>query len=132
MEQIVYTSTASEGVSAAEVFAIIASSARNNPQRDVTGFLVFAGDAFLQFVEGPSAQLDELLGVLKRDPRHRDIAILSRSAVSARTFPGWRMHRFDAASGNAAPIVEALRTHPVGRGVLLQVERFLDRPRRAA
>lgn len=131
MDQIVYTSRAAAHASAADVFDIIASSARNNPQRDVTGFLVFTGEAFLQLIEGPPQRLDELLGVLRKDPRHCDLAVLSRDAISARCFPSWRMHRFDATSGDPRPVIGALRGH-VGSSVLSAVEDFLQRPRQAA
>lgn len=131
MDQIIYTSKAAAHASAADVFDIIASSARNNPQRDVTGFLVFTGEAFLQFIEGPPQRLDELLGVLRNDPRHRDLAVLSRHSILARCFPSWRMHRFDATSGDPEPVVAALRGR-VGSSVLSAVKDFLQRPRQAA
>lgn len=95
MERIVYTSRARTDLASDEVFRIIETSARNNPARDVTGFLIFNQNRFLQLVEGERQALDELLGVLKRDPRHCDLAIHVREPAIKRCFPNWRMRRLD-------------------------------------
>ena len=65
MQQLIYVSYASDDFQSGDVFKIIETSARNNPTRDVTGFLVYAHDTFVQFVEGPAASLDALLDDLK-------------------------------------------------------------------
>ena len=39
--------------------------------------------------------LAERLGTLARDARHRDIEIVLRRQVSARSFPEWKMRRFE-------------------------------------
>lgn len=132
MEQVVYTSSASATVSAADVFDIVQVSARNNPDREITGFLVFTGGAFLQLVEGPAARLDELLGTLARDARHRDIEIVLRRRVSARSFPEWKMRRFDATIGNASSVLDAVRASGVKREVIDTIEGFLLRAPKAA
>lgn len=132
MEQIVYTSRASKGATSADLFKIIEVSARNNPAREVTGFLVATGSEFLQLVEGPTEGLEELLTVLKRDPRHCDIHILLRDAIQKRHFPAWKMQRFDAASGDPERVLATLREMSVRRSVLGAVQNFLLGQRKAA
>jgi Sensors of blue-light using FAD len=68
MEQLIYVSTASASVAGGDVFDITQRSSLRNPQRDITGFLVFANGFFFQYVEGPAAALDTLLDDLSRDP----------------------------------------------------------------
>lgn len=132
MEQIVYTSRATDRVTAAELFKIIEVSARNNPGREITGFLVATQSSFLQLVEGPVARLDELIAVLQRDPRHRDISVLLREPVQRRDFPSWKMQRFDAISGDPEQVLAAMREKLVRRSVLSAVEGFLLAERKAA
>ncbi len=132
MEQIVYTSRATDRVTPAELFNIIEVSARNNPGREVTGFLVATQSHFLQLVEGPADRLDVLIAVLQRDPRHRDIRILLREPVRQRDFPSWKMQRFNAASGEPEHVLATLREKRLRRGVLGAVESFLLAQRKAA
>lgn len=132
MEQIVYTSRATDQVTAAELFKIIEVSARNNPGREITGFLVATQYSFFQLVEGPVQRLDELIAVLQRDPRHRDISFLLREQVQRRDFPSWKMQRFDAISGDPERVLAAMREKLVRRSVLSAVEGFLLAQRKAA
>jgi hypothetical protein len=132
MEQIVYTSRAAPGVSGADVFGIIETSARNNPRREVTGFLIFSGTEFLQVIEGPTDQLEELLSTLHDDIRHTDLEIQLRSSIPGRKFADWRMQRFDLSNGNPAAVLAALREKRIGRNALNEVERFLLGQRKAA
>lgn len=132
MQQIVYTRRATDRVTAAELFKIIEVSARNNPGREITGFLVATQNSFLQLVEGPVERLDELIAVLQRDPRHRDISFLLRERVERRDFPSWKMQRFDAMNGDPERVLAAMREKLVRRSVLSAVEGFLLAQRKAA
>ncbi|GMM91840.1 BLUF domain-containing protein [Qipengyuania sp. MTN3-11] len=118
MQQLVYRSRATHGLGADEIFRIIETSARNNPGRDVTGFLVFARDQFIQLVEGPAASLDALLAVLERDPRHCDIEMLERRSIAARSFPKWRMERVSVVGGNLDKLTGSLATAGVPSHVI--------------
>lgn len=131
MEQIVYTSRATNKVTAAELFKIIEASARNNPGREITGFLVASQSAFLQLVEGPTERLDELLAVLRRDDRHQDIHVLRREPIQQRDFPSWKMQRFDAMSGEPEQVLATMRERRVGRSVLTTIKSFLLAQRKA-
>ncbi|MBU1252857.1 MAG: BLUF domain-containing protein [Alphaproteobacteria bacterium] len=125
MERIVYTSRARTDLASDEVFRIIETSARNNPARDVTGFLIFNQNRFLQLVEGERQALDELLGVLKRDPRHCDLAIHVREPATKRCFPNWRMRRLGSASESGAEILHILAERDIGPQCMQLVGEFL-------
>lgn len=103
MELLAYTSTAGEAVDGSDVFAIVAVSARNNAESELTGVLLFKDGQFLQVVEGPSVSLDTLMMRIKRDNRHSNIRTIARTAISTRAFPGWNMKRlFNLTSGGDA------------------------------
>ena len=125
MEQLLYTSTANAGLAADELFKIVTVSARNNPARAVTGFLVFADGAFLQLIEGDRSDLDELLGILARDPRHRGIAVKARRPIDSRSFPSWRMQRIDTSGRDVQVALAPLRSAGLKGEMLEQVEEFV-------
>lgn len=110
MQQLAYISTATSGMDSGEVFRIVETSARRNPSRDITGFLIFDGQEFLQVVEGPEKELDSLLDALRRDERHGNIRVIDRSTLTQRRFERWRMKRIvtGGADGEASEILARL------------------------
>ncbi len=113
MDQLIYRSRAVNGLSSAETFKIIEISARNNPARDITGFLIFGRGEFLQLIEGPDQALDQLLSDLAVDPRHTGIEVLARRPILARSFPNWRMQRLSLDETS----METIRDQFVGKGL---------------
>ncbi|MXO75430.1 hypothetical protein GRI40_09410 [Altererythrobacter aerius] len=91
MRRIVYISTAS-GLAADEVARVVESAQRNNPERQITGFLLYNGRNFMQLIEGPKANLMSLMGTLARDPRHSGMLTLIDEPIDARSCPAWSMH----------------------------------------
>ena len=97
LDTFVYCSRAAEGVDDAEVGRIIELSQRRNAARDITGVLVFGSGVFFQWIEGPPAQVENLIASLHGDPRHHDIVTLDRSVEKrARLYPDWEMERVGA------------------------------------
>jgi hypothetical protein len=91
---VVYCSRASAEVDDAAVARIIETSQRHNRERSITGLLVFGSGIFFQWLEGPRAQVEQLMALLKTDARHREVVSLSESEeVRERLFSGWDMER---------------------------------------
>ena len=128
MEQVLYSSIAREGLGSDEVFTIIQTASRLNPQRDITGFLIFRDGRFLQLVEGPGHELDRLIDDLLGDPRHHSLQIIERTQVGARSFPNWRMKRVSRSTGQSAldEIREGLSSNPSGEAVMDAIDEFLE------
>ena len=61
---LVYCSRATEGVDATAVDQIIATSRRYNPERSITGLLVFGSGIFFQWLEGPRDSVLALLALI--------------------------------------------------------------------
>ena len=94
----VYCSRASLGVDGPAVDRIIASSHRLNPARGITGLLVFGSGIFFQWLEGPRDGVQELMDILRKDPRHQDVVTLAETEeVRERLFPDWSMELVEAA-----------------------------------
>lgn len=91
LEYILYHSRALIPPEPAAHNAILDKCRVNNSARDVTGFLHREEDFFLQYLEGPSAQLDALLSIIGKDDRHSDVQIILREPLQARRLPDWQM-----------------------------------------
>jgi hypothetical protein len=77
---------------------IEAVAVRRNAEAGITGFLICGGNWFAQVVEGPTTAVDALYDRLGRDPRHHDLRLVERGAITRRRFPDWAM-----ALGYASP-----------------------------
>jgi hypothetical protein len=125
MEQLLYKSRVAGSMESGNLFRIIETSARNNLEADITGFLFYTGTSFLQLVEGPPAALDDLMVRLRRDPRHADIAVLARERIAARSFPAWRMQRCDLTRDGTALVLSRLGEGAISRAMRAETTRFL-------
>ena len=92
LSQYLYISTAPT-LPREEVDAILATSARNNPARGITGLLLFNGRNFLQLLEGEEAEVSGLMDKITADPRHSGVSVLDRRTIAGRTCPDWAMKR---------------------------------------
>lgn len=107
---LVYCSHAAEGVGDAAVNGIIATAHRNNSAHGITGLLFFGGGLFLQWLEGPRANVLRLFQNLEADRRHHDLVVLSRSEeVRERLFGDWDMELV-ASDDIRAVLLDALST----------------------
>ncbi len=97
LETFVYCSRAAESVDDAEVDRMVEWAQRRNVARDITGVLVFGSGVFFQWIEGPPAQVKDLIASLHNDPRHYDIVSLDQSEEKReRLYPNWEMEQVKA------------------------------------
>lgn len=92
LSQYLYISTA-PSLPREDVDAIIAASARNNPARGITGFLLFNGRNFLQLLEGEEEAVAALMETITADPRHSGVSVIDRRDIAQRACPDWAMKR---------------------------------------
>jgi hypothetical protein len=74
-----------------KVDEIVSYSRAYNARVGITGALMFTETHFVQFLEGPEAEVSSLLQSIKRDHRHRDLAIMMAESQELRRFPTWSM-----------------------------------------
>lgn len=108
MERVVYRSVCSPDFRSSDLLEIIAASERNNPGRQITGFLIHDQDRFFQLFEGPANETSALLATLKTDPRHHSLEVLEKCETGIRWFPDWRMRPL--ISFSSTPALEDLKT----------------------
>jgi hypothetical protein len=88
--QLVYVSSATQSHSAAEIVRGTASGHDTNALNGVTGILLNYNDNILQVLEGPSADVEEMLARTRADVQHRGMLILQDETVDDRQFPDSR------------------------------------------
>lgn len=71
--------------------AILETSVRRNGEDGLTGMLLYAGGNIMQVLEGEESAMRRTYERISRDPRHRNLIVLSEEVISARDFPDWRM-----------------------------------------
>ena len=63
----------------------------HNAQHHLTGALVYSETGFAQALEGDEAEVEALMAKIARDPRHSEVQVVDKRAVSNRAFPDWAM-----------------------------------------
>ena len=92
MHQIVYTSTATEHLSCADLNELLLGARNRNKTLGVSGMLVFHSGTFLQALEGEKRAVNEVFASILTDRRHRDIEVLHRGpGFDQRVFGDWSM-----------------------------------------
>ena len=122
LSTVVYRSQAVHEMSPPALRDLTVTSQERNSREAVTGLMLYDGGQFYQWLEGPPASLDRVMGSIRQDPRHTNIEILNNQAAAARTFGDWSMKlaaQYPAVDpwqqDVIAPpreIVEELRSHP--------------------
>jgi methanogenic corrinoid protein MtbC1 len=99
---LTYKSLATYSPSPADLKTMVSEARARNRELGITGMLLFEDGCFLQTLEGPPDHLDIVWNAIKRDPRHRDIQVLSEHVSNGRLFSAWDLMLYDRqkAAGN--------------------------------
>lgn len=81
---------------------ILRKSQTRNHQAGISGLLLFRGQHFLQFIEGPVAEVERLFERISRDARHSDVRLLSKNASERLVMPTWAMAYTSPAQDHAS------------------------------
>ena len=105
LHQITYCSWAAAEVDDTVVARIVSKAQRMNRAHAVSGLLVWGGGMLFQWLEGPPEAVQQLMELIRRDPRHERLVILSESEeVRERMFPDWSME--PVAPGDIRPVLQ--------------------------
>jgi len=74
---------------------ISASAKKRNPELEITGALFYHKQKFLQVIEGKQEPLKNLLNILEKDSRHKNISTIIDDQISERAFNDWNMDSFN-------------------------------------
>lgn len=91
LTSVTYTSLARLDLQSSDLEDIHRTAREVNALEGITGLLVFNGTHFLQIIEGAETAIEELVGKLRRDPRHTGFEIRDQRRIETRSFPDWSM-----------------------------------------
>ncbi len=92
--------------------AILSCAWANNPSHGITGVLLFDGAYFVQVLEGPSDEVEQLYEMIARDLRHESIELIDFLPIETREYASFPME-FKEIDGTRCPELQ----HLMCRGV---------------
>lgn len=102
--RLIYISSATTGMSPPELLKLLAIARERNARADVTGMLLYRDQSFMQVLEGAEAAVRSLFARIERDPRHENVALISRGPVMSRDFADWSMAFRDLSRSTESPV----------------------------
>ncbi|MDV3469417.1 BLUF domain-containing protein [Stenotrophomonas sp. C3(2023)] len=93
IKAVVYASTLVEGVPLEKVDEITADATYFNRLAGVTGVLLFDGQRFVQYFEGPDDGFKAVLDRVRSARSHTNMVELIHGHMPQRLLPAWAMHR---------------------------------------
>ena len=97
MIQLIYVSASTDILPDDQIAAFLAAARARNKERDITGIIVHHQGSFLQVIEGDGQMVTSLFEMIRKDPRHESVTLLSRKSVAHREFGDWSMAFVDTA-----------------------------------
>jgi len=91
MRGIVYVSQASKRFTSDTLVELANQSASCNEQLGITGYLYFANNQFIQYIEGAPQTVNDLMSRITQDARHEVLYTVHEDNLPARRFPSWSM-----------------------------------------
>jgi methanogenic corrinoid protein MtbC1 len=88
---VVYRSRAVTALSDYELYELVQKAQARNESLHITGLLLYDNGHFYQWIEGPTANITQLMRDIAADNRHTDLEILSEKPCETRQFGDWRM-----------------------------------------
>ncbi|ANQ49230.1 BLUF domain-containing protein [Flammeovirga sp. MY04] len=91
----IYSSASDENFNEEQLIKLHEAAAKKNKEFDISGYLTFKNDIFIQYIEGPEKSIKQLIENIKKDKRHHikhDIVLPIRED---RLFGDWSMRYID-------------------------------------
>jgi len=85
---------------------ILSQSRSHNPSTGITGILCYGGGIFLQAIEGGRGPVNELYGMIQKDPRHEQVELLYYEEISERRFGDWTMGQVNLSKLNTSILLK--------------------------
>jgi uncharacterized membrane protein (DUF373 family) len=74
-----------------DLMDILEKARLNNAALGISGMLLYTGEGFVQVLEGEENVIDDLVELIKTDPRHKDFRIIERKKIDTRDYAEWTM-----------------------------------------
>ena len=124
--QIMYSSQATEPMTATDLEKILTDAQAGNEARNVTGVLVYVDGVFFQILEGDQAVVRNLMANIASDTRHQSVKVFYEAQVDVRAFESWSMAYLGPTAQEMSTWADLPATATVEE-VLAHVNRYPDR-----
>ena len=91
MKAIIYKSVASDELSLEQIETMLIKARVHNNGVGITGMLLYADGAFVQYIEGDDDKVDALYANIEQDSRHHHSILLFETAIETRMFKDFDM-----------------------------------------
>lgn len=91
MKSLVYMSSVVTVMTPKELGLIFDVSRERNAKNDITGVLIYSDGSFLQVLEGPVSNVDDIFKSIKADSRNKDVVLMNEEVGLKREFKAWSM-----------------------------------------
>ena len=91
MHALIYLSKVSQPLDQDDVIEIATKASIKNKRIEVTGFLSSRGSQFIQYLEGESETIMDLIKTIENDPRHELLHTIHLRDQPHRHFANWSM-----------------------------------------
>jgi hypothetical protein len=88
---LIYTSVPAKAMNDIELQELLSVAREANSRFDVTGLLIGLPESFIQLIEGPRANIEQLYRNIMVDKRHYRVTTLREGHIDERFFPDWAM-----------------------------------------
>ena len=122
---VLYTSSLAPAAPASVVPAILATARIKNKQNGLTGLLVFDGQNFCQYLEGPPVLVLERMERIREDERHTGIDVACQGETQGRIFDRFSMGYAEPESGDLVGTIRTLNG-PAALDRLVEMVPMLD------
>lgn len=118
LRYLIYISRPAAKVTQPLLETIVAEARAFNQLNGITGHLIHFDGAFLQYLEGGDTDIKRLYTMIRKDPRHHNVALVAEGQLVRRLFSGWTMgvRSFEPSSfvdGCCASLFQTLASSPV-------------------
>ncbi len=111
---LTYVSHQQIDFSETDLALLVDAAGRKNALLDITGYLCYFGNSFVQYLEGDEARVKRVMDSISRDRRHNVTNLVEIGAVTMRRFPTWRMRMITADGLHEIKIEHILREMLMG------------------
>ncbi len=88
---VVYRSLAAPRLTPADLGEMLASARARNAAEHLSGLLLYDGERFFQWLEGPVEGVESVWNSIQLDARHSHVELIGRPNLPYRLFNGWEM-----------------------------------------
>lgn len=91
LNYVSYMSNQASVLSEKDIEKLLFQVREKNKHLAITGLLLLIQGKFIQYIEGPEEEINNVYKKIKQDPRHNDLLLLDKGELNERQFNDWSM-----------------------------------------